>query len=115
MLRKEGFDDEFIRAVQSHGHELACDVEPSNHMERVLCIIDQLTGFIIACAMIRPEKKLALVELSSMQKRWKSPAFAAGTGRERIEKWCARHGVTLDYMMTETHRALLSIAEDLGL
>jgi len=115
ILRDEGFDEAFIRAVRSHGHELACDVEPILHMEKILCIVDQLTGFIIACAMIRPEKKLAMVELASMQKRWKSPSFAAGTGRERIEKWCARIGVTLDYMFVETHKALLAVADELGL
>ena len=115
ILKSEGYDERTIHAVQSHGYELCCDVKPENYMELVLGTIDQLTGFIIACALIRPEKKLELVELSSMQKRWKSPSFAAGTGRERIEKWCARIGVTLDYMMVETHKALLSIADELGL
>jgi len=115
LLEAEGCDCDFIHAIQSHGYEICTDVEPNCYMEKVLSVIDQLTGFIIACALIKPEKKLEAVDLASMQKRWKNKAFAAGTERERIEKVCERIGKDLGYMMVETHKALLGIANELGL
>ena len=115
LLKKEGFDDKFIHAVQSHGHEICTDVIPCCYMEEVLAVVDQLTGFLIACALVRPDKKIANVELSSAKKKWKTPAFAAGTERERIERTCARMGKELEYMMHETLIALQTISKELGL
>ena len=115
MLKQEGLCDNTIHAIQSHGFELCCDVEPNTYLEYVLGIIDQLTGFIIACALIRPEKQIKAVELSSMKKRWGNASFAAGTNRGRIEKWCQKINKPLDYMLEQTHLALLSVADELGL
>jgi len=115
LLKSEGFDNKFIRAVQSHGSEICTDIAPSCYMEEALSAIDQLTGFIIACALIRPEKKLEFVTLDSMRKRWKTPSFAAGTERTRIEGVCARMGKSLDYMLEQTLAALKNIADKLGL
>jgi predicted hydrolase (HD superfamily) len=115
ILKAEGFDDEFINSVLSHGYEICTDVEPKKYMEKVLCTIDQLSGFLIACALIRPEKKLDLVEMPSVHKRWATPAFAAGTDRERIMRFCERLGVSFDYVAEQTLIALKSIANELGL
>ncbi|MCL2484084.1 MAG: HDIG domain-containing protein [Firmicutes bacterium] len=115
ILKSEGFDDAFIRSVQSHGYEICTDVEPVHYMEKVLCTIDQLSGFLIACALIRPEKKLELVEMPSVHKRWTTPAFAAGTDRERIMRFCERLNKPFDYMAEQTLIALKNIANDLGL
>ena len=115
LLKAEGFDDNFVHAVQSHGYEICTDVCPNCYMEEVLCVIDQLTGFLIACALIRPDKKLELVEMPSVRKKWTNKAFAAGTERERIERMCERMGKSLDYMMEETLKALQGIANKLGL
>ncbi|MCL2229245.1 MAG: hydrolase [Firmicutes bacterium] len=115
MLKDEGFDDKFVHAVQSHGFEICTDVEPKLYMEKVLSVVDQLSGFIIACALIRPEKKLELVTLESIHKRWKSPAFASGTDRARILRVCERMGKTFDYMAEQTLVALKNGASELGL
>jgi len=115
ILKKHNFDDKFIHSVLSHGYGCRNDIAPECYMEQVLCTVDQLTGFIIACALIRPEKKLALVTLEGMQKRWKTPSFAAGTDRARIERFCAQLNKPLDYMMEQTLAALLGVAEKLGL
>ncbi|MCL2354609.1 MAG: hydrolase [Oscillospiraceae bacterium] len=95
-------DDEFIRTLETHGYELCTDVKPEKHMEKVLITIDQLTGFITACALMKPSKKLEDVELPSMRKKWKNKNFAAGTQRDRIEHWTAELGYTLDYMLEQT-------------
>ena len=128
LLQNDNFDDVFIHAVQSHGWELCTDVKPSNIMELIQCIVDQLTGFIIACALIRPEKKLELVDLKSVHKRWVIPSFAAGTNRERIMRYCEllaqeypdkipaeAHANPFDWVAVETLKAMQSIASDLGL
>jgi len=115
ILKAEGFDEPFIHAVLSHGYELRNDIEPSNYMEWVLSTVDQLTGFITACALILPERKLSSVTLDSIKKRWKVPSFAAGTNRERIMRYCEKLGHDFDYVATQTLIAMQSIAGDLGL
>jgi len=114
MLRNEGFDDQFIRSIQSHGYEICTDVEPQSYMENILATVDQLSGFVIACALIRPEKLLSCVTLESMQKRWAIPSFASGTDRNRIMRQCERLGVTWDYMAQETLKGMMPIANKLG-
>jgi len=115
ILEKEGFDDDFIKAVQSHGYELCTDVKPEKFMEKALITVDQLTGFIIACAMVQPNKKLDDVTLESMLKKWKKKDFAAGTNRERIEHWASEMGYSLEDTMVHTLSALRTIGYELGL
>lgn len=115
ILKNEGFDDKFIRAIQSHGYEICTAVEPQLYMEKILCTIDQLSGFIVACALIRPEKKLKFVTLESIHKRWKVPSFAAGTERSRITSQTERWGMNFDYIATETLKAMQDIADKIEL
>ena len=115
ILKAEGFDAGVIHAIQSHGYEICTDVEPTLYMEKVLCAIDQLTGFIIACALVRPEKKLELVEMQQIHKKWGKKDFAAGTDRERIMRMCERMGKTFDYVAEQTLIAMKGISAELGL
>ncbi|MCL2383568.1 MAG: HDIG domain-containing protein [Oscillospiraceae bacterium] len=115
ILQGENVSEEIIKSILSHGYGLCTDVMPEEFMEKVLITIDQLTGFIIACALIIPSKKLADVELASMLKKWKKKDFAAGTQRERIEHWTAELGYTLEYMLEETLAAMKKISNELGL
>ena len=78
--------DELIHAVQSHGWEICCDVEPVHRMEKVLFTIDELTGLIFACAMARPSRSVMDMEVKSVMKKFKTPAFAAGCNRDVIKK-----------------------------
>jgi predicted hydrolase (HD superfamily) len=55
--------------------------------------VDELTGFIVACALVRPSRSLHDLEVKSVKKKWKTPAFAAGVNREVIEKGAALLGV----------------------
>ena len=115
ILKQEGLDDDFIKSIQSHGHELCTDIRPEKFMEKILVTIDQLTGFITACALMKPSKKLEDVELDSMLKKWKRKDFASGTGRERIEYWTNELGYTLNYMLEQTLIGMKVISDELGL
>jgi len=115
LLKAEGFDDDFIKSIASHGYELCSDVKPEKFMEKALITVDQLTGFIIACAMVQPSKKLDDVTLESMLKKWKKKDFASGTHRERIEHWAKEMGCSLEFMMENTLGALRTIGYELGL
>ena len=108
-------DDDFIRTLESHGYGLCTDVMPEKFMEKVLITIDQLTGFITACALILPSKKLADVEMKSMLKKWKNKSFAGGTERERIEYWTNELGYDLEYMLEQTLVGMQNISGKLGL
>ena len=115
VVLPDDIDEDFIKALETHGYGICTDVFPKKDMEKVLLAIDQLTGFIIACALIIPSKKLADVEMSSMLKKWKKKDFAGGTQRERIEYWSNELGYTLEYMLEQTWLGMSKISTDLGL
>jgi len=118
MLRDEGFDDKFIHAFQSHAYDVPdynVGVEPTCTMELILCTVDQLTGFIIACALMKPDKKLSSVDVAGISKKWKEKKFAAGTCRDRIMRFCDRLGKDFDYIAGETLKAMQGIADKLEL
>lgn len=115
MLRKAGYDEGFIRAVESHGWGICSAVEPVSVMEKALFAADELTGFIAACAYVRPSKSVLDMELKSVKKKWGSAAFAAGVRRDIIEKGAAMLGMPLDELIQETIQALRSEAEAVGL
>ena len=115
ILKNEGYDDKFIYSVQSHAWGLCGDCEPKKPMELVLASIDQLTGFIIAVALMKPDKKLASVEMSSLLKKWKDKKFASGTGRDRIVSLCERMGKEFSWVLEQTLLAMQNVADKLGL
>ena len=115
LLEADGWPEEYIRAVQSHGWGLCIDVEPLSAMEKTLYAVDELTGFVTACALVRPSKSLADLETKSVKKKWKTAAFAAGVNREVIEKGAAMLGVDLDDLIGETILAMRPVAAQIGL
>jgi len=115
ILTEAGFPEEFIRAVDSHGWGLCSDVEPKSVMEKVLYAVDELTGFIAACAYVRPSKSVLDLEVKSVKKKWGSAAFAAGVNRSVIEKGAGLLGVPLEELIQETILALRGVADSVGL
>lgn len=115
ILTEAGLDEEFIRAIESHGWGLCTQVEPRSLMEKTLYAVDELTGFIAACAYVRPSKSVLDMEVKSVKKKWGSAAFAAGVNRGVIEDGAARLGVALDELIGETIVAMRAEAEALGL
>ena len=115
ILSAAGWDEGFIRAVESHGWGLCSDVEPVHVMEKVLFAVDELTGFIAACAYVRPSRSVLDLEVKSVKKKWGTAAFAAGVRRDVIEKGAAMLGVPLETLIAETIEALRGVAEAVGL
>lgn len=115
MLEKAGLDEAFIHAVESHGWGLCTQVEPACTMEKVLYTVDELTGFITACAYVRPSRSVLDLEVKSVRKKWGSAAFAAGVRRDVIEKGAAMLGLPLDEVVGETILALRGVAAEIGL
>lgn len=115
ILAAAGYPEPFIRAVESHGWGLCSDVQPELTMEKVLYAVDELTGFIAACAYVRPSRSILDMEVKSVKKKWKSAGFAAGVNRDVIEKGAAMLDIDLDTLIAETIDALCPVAEAVGL
>ena len=115
ILEDAGFGEVLIRAVLSHGWGLCSDVEPIHRMEKVLFAVDELTGFIAACAYVRPSRSVLDMEVKSVRKKWGSVAFAAGVNRSVVEKGAAMMDLSLDELIAETIVALRAVAAEVGL
>ena len=114
ILRERGVDEGIIRAILSHATEVT-GVDRVTDMEKALYAVDELTGLITATALVRPDKNIASVEVSSIKKKWKNKAFAAGVNREEIEHAAAALGVPLDEHIGIVLQAMQAIAPTLGL
>ena len=115
ILRERGWPEEFIRAVLSHGWGRCSDVEPVSDLEKVLYAIDELTGLVAACALVRPSKSVLDLEARSVLKKWKDKRFAAGVSREVIEDGAKRLGVELKDLISDVILGMREAAEALGL
>jgi predicted hydrolase (HD superfamily) len=115
ILTERGWPEEYIRAVVSHGWELCSDVEPKSNLEKTLYAIDELTGLITACAYVRPSRSVMDMEVSSVKKKWKQKAFAAGANRDVILKGAAMLGVELDELIADAIMGMREVAKDIGL
>lgn len=115
MLEEAGWPEDWIRAVMSHGWKLCTDVEPVLPMEKVIYTIDELTGLIMAAALMRPSRSLLDLELKSVKKKWKDQRFAAGVSREVIQEGADMLGMSLDDVITQTILGMRTAAEALGL
>ncbi|HOK19095.1 MAG TPA: HDIG domain-containing protein [Thermosynergistes sp.] len=113
-LEEEGYPPEVIRAVQAHGWDIN-GVEPQSLMEKTIYALDELTGFVIAVALVRPSKSLNDLEVKSVKKKWKDKAFARGVDRTVIEKGAELLGEPLDVLIQEVIYALRPIEKELGL
>lgn len=115
ILEKENLPESFIRAIQSHGFEICVDIEPISDMEKTLYAVDELAGFITACALVRPSKSVEDMEVKSVKKKLKNKNFAAKVDRDVINKGAERLGISLDELIQETINALIPIQEEIGL
>jgi putative nucleotidyltransferase with HDIG domain len=84
ILRARGVDEEIIRVILSHYTE-GTGVEREKPIDFALLACDEITGLIVATALVRPSKDVRDVEVSSIKKKWKVPAFAAGVHRDQVE------------------------------
>ena len=115
ILEEAGWDQEYIRAVLSHGWGMVTEVEPISQLEKYLFAIDELTGLVTACALVRPSKSVNDLEVKSVKKKWKEQSFAAGANREVILKGAEMLGVELDDSIVLVIDGLKKISDEIGL
>jgi putative nucleotidyltransferase with HDIG domain len=113
-LRDEGWGAEVCRAVLAHAWEYS-GVEPRSAMEKTLVAVDELSGFVTAVALVRPDKSIHSVEVSSVRKKMKDKAFAAKVSREGILDGAGLLGAPLEELIGDVILALREDAERLGL
>lgn len=112
-LTEAGFPPEVVQAVRVHNHMHGFPAQ--TRLEKALWCAEELTGLIVACALVQPDKKLASVKASSVLKKFKTPGFAKGVNRDIIAKCQEMIGVSLEELITIELKAMQDIAPSLGL
>jgi putative nucleotidyltransferase with HDIG domain len=112
-LRENGWSEEVCRAVLSHADYSG--VERQTPLEKTLCAVDELSGFVIAVARVRPSKSIAEVNVAAVKKKMKDKAFARAVSREDIVRGAEELGLPLEELIAEVIAALQADAERLGL
>ncbi len=115
ILAERGWPEPLIRAVQSHGWGICSEVEPRSDLEKTLFAVDELTGFVVACALVRPSRSVCDLEVPSVRKKWKQKSFAAGADRAVIERGAALLGTGLETLIGEVILGLRDVADAIGL
>ena len=114
LLAGEGVTAEELRAILSHGYGSHTDKEPITSMEKSLFTVDELTGIVMAAAIMRPTG-IGGLEVSSLKKKFKDKRFAAKCDRELIKRGCDMLGMTLEDVMDITINGMRERSEELGL
>ncbi len=113
ILAGRGYPAEIVHAIRAHN---PAHGEPrSTLLDRALFAVDELTGLIVAVALVRPSKSVLDVDVQSVRKKWHDGAFARGVDRADIEAGAQELGVELDDHIQLVLTAMQSIAVELGL
>ncbi len=113
ILRERGVPEIIIQAILSHGH--AGSVKRTSQLEKALFACDEITGLITAVALVRPSRSLMDLTSSSVKRKWKDKAFAAGANRDEITLAAAEFGIPLWGHVDNVIIAMREIASELGL
>jgi len=113
ILASKGYPEHLQRAIL--GHASYSGVPRDTPVARTLFAVDELCGFLVACALVRPSRSLADLEVSSVKKKLKDKAFARGVSREDIRIGIEEMGVDLDQHVQFLLEALRPVERDLGL
>lgn len=113
ILQENHVPDDIIHAILSHADHTG--VHRESRMEKALAACDEITGLVTAVALVRPSRSLYDLTASSVKKKWKDRAFAAGASREEIEACTAEFGVPLWEHVDNVIIAMRRIAPELGL
>jgi putative nucleotidyltransferase with HDIG domain len=112
ILRDEGYPEVVIEGILSHAEHLA--MPRDTPLKKTLFACDELSGFIHACGLVRPDG-IATLEPKSVKKKLKQPSFAAGVHRDEVYKGAEELGVELDDHIRFVIEAMRPIAGELGL
>jgi putative nucleotidyltransferase with HDIG domain len=113
ILAGQGFPEPLQRAIL--GHATYCGVPRDTAMARALFAVDELSGFLVACALVRPSRSLQDLEVSSVKKKLKDKAFARGVNREDVVRGAEELGVPLEEHIGFVLQALRPHERTLGL
>jgi putative nucleotidyltransferase with HDIG domain len=113
VLAEKGYPEDVIYAIKSHAEYLG--LERKSLMDKTLFAVDELTGFIVAVALVRPSKSIMDVKVSSVKKKLKDKAFARAVSREDIYKGAEELGVELNEHIALVIKAMQGMADKLGL
>jgi len=113
VLAANGFPEPMQRAIL--GHATYSGVPRDTPMARALFAVDELAGFLVACALVRPSRSLQDLEVSSVKKKLKDKAFARGVSREDVIRGAEELGVPLDEHIAFVLDALRPHEKVLGL
>ncbi len=113
ILEKEGFPKEVISAIKKHNHLQG--LTPETNLEKALYSCEEITGLIVAVALVMPNKKLSEVTVERILSKFKEPSFAKGVNREIILKAEEMLGLKLEELAEIALKAMQEISEELGL
>ena len=113
ILASQGFPEPLQRAIL--GHATYSGVPRDTPVARALFAVDELCGFLVACALVRPTKSLMDLEVSSVKKKFKDKGFARGVSREDVLQGAQELGVPLDEHIAFVLQALRPVERTLGL
>lgn len=112
ILKEKGYPQDVMEAIA--GHARHTDVKRETMMAKTLFAVDELCGFLLACAYVRPDRSIANVEVKSVKKKLKDKAFARAVNREDIELGIEEMGVDRDEHIAFVIAALAETAGQLG-
>ena len=112
-LERQGWPVELRTAIL--GHAQYSGVPRVTHLDKALFACDELAGFLTACALVKPTKAIADVEVASVRKKMKDKAFARGVNREDVIQGAAELGVDLDAHIAFCLEAMKKRAAELAL
>ena len=112
ILREEGYPDEVVDTVLSHAEHL--NLPRDTPLKKALFACDELSGFVHACALVRPTG-LEGLEPKSVKKKLKQPSFAAGVHRDEVYAGAELLGLDLDQHIANVIEAMRGSASELGL
>ncbi len=113
LLAGQGLPEPMQRAIL--GHASYTGVPRETPMARALFAVDELCGFLVACALVRPSRSLMDLEVASVRKKLKDKGFARGVSREDVLQGAAELGVPLEELIAFVLEALRPVERDLGL
>jgi len=113
ILCGRGYSERIIRAIM--GHATCTGVPRDTDMARALFATDELCGFLVACALVRPTKSLDDLEVSSVKKKLKDKAFARSVNRDDIKQGVEELGVEMDDHIRFVIDALRPVQKEIGL
>jgi predicted hydrolase (HD superfamily) len=113
MLRERGWPEDVLLDIASHAEYL--DVPRDTPIRKALFAVDEMCGFVIACALVKPDRSLSAVEPSTVRKKMKDKAFARAVHRDQLVAGPEDLGVAFDDHVIVVRDALVPIAAELGL